>query len=338
MSSFRLLSAVIAAVMCSCSNNDGNSQPPNVQDAGDQDDSDSQIDSPNDSKDDEDNTDKKPPSPQLPFSFGDVDCDGFVAESVSTDPPKQYPFGFWPATCQSCSANRCSNAWADVVSLSAIDDFIDCLIVCNDETCSEECGKSYANEGAALDALLVCTACSCKNECAQPHKYSCFSSHATDACRECVPEKCLDLCDTFAEIPNKGDFWDCSWRCGETPTCIHECSTDRPEVGDAYLEYKECIIDNCEAECHEPFHCRLGNGVMGCDLCLDTHCTSECSDAMGANPFQYDICMYQCWNTFDPEQCEEDCDAAFPNTGALIEQFRECHKTNCDFECSLYPP
>jgi len=340
MSSVGLLSAItIAAVMCSCSNNDGNSQPPNDQDAGDQDDSDSQIDSqidsPNDSKGDEENTDKKPPSPKLPFSFGDVDCDGFVPESVSTDPPEKYPFGFWPATCQNCSVNSCSNAWADLASLSAIVDFIDCLIVCNDETCSEECGKSYANEGAALDALLVCTACSCKTECAQPDKYSCYFRNETDTCRECQQENCLDLCDNFADTPNKGGFLECAWYCGDTETCISECSTDRPEVGNAYLEYKECVNDSCESECKEPYNCKLGGGLDVCGMCLDAYCSTECRDAMSAHSYQHDICMNQCWKTFDPEQCEEDCDAAFPGAGTLTALFWECNQANCSTPCSM---
>jgi hypothetical protein len=110
------------------------------------------------------------------------------------------------------------------------------------QLCAQQCEKQLPKGRWPFEQVLACADVRCSNECGA----------AQDSCLMCDREACGELRLQCLREKACWEILACSKdNCdvGGDPDCIPECARRSPDGVEAFNDYLECGLLNCQAEC-----------------------------------------------------------------------------------------
>ena len=258
----------------------------------------------------------------------DPRCEGFVPQNTNHDRPGWCLAGDDRLCLQHCAVDSCSNECNAYTNDYWRSHYFSCWNQHAKGEITDDCEALYPTVVAAKDAFDTCVLCSCDDQCPLTNKERCNIPNLPEPCFECLPEHCVNMCETFDKLPEAFYYKACIAFCANSESCILPCAIRYPAEHASYTQYLDCALESCGTACRRSDSCPINPYfAFGCSECLDTYCETECIDAVNNHNGQCREDTFVFGNGMDAV-----CDELFPNAREARDQFWYCLDSHCK-EC-----
>jgi len=260
----------------------------------------------------------------------DPRCEGFVPQT-NHNRPMWCLSGLDRLCLQHCAVDNCSNECDAYLNHYLRSPYDSCQYHVADGRTTDDCDALYPAVVSAIEAFDTCVLCSCDDQCPLTNRERCDIPNLPDPCFECVPEHCVNMCETFDKLPKAFDYKQCIRFCANSESCVMPCAMKFPAEHASYSQYLDCALESCGTTCRRSDSCPINlRGVDGCSECLDTYCETECIEAVDNHYVRCaDDTFALMYGMLD------ECRELFPNAQEVAERFASCQHTHCQI-CSIY--